>query len=97
MVKNVAIIDHHQVEIENVENSLIISNSNSCSTIIWQLLSEEDFDFNNHPNVSTALYYGLYTDTLQFSEIYNPTDKDMRDSLYFNRSTITELINSDKP
>ena len=93
VVKNVAIIDHHQVEIENVENSLIISNSNSCSTIIWQLLSEEDFDFNNHPNVSTALYYGLYTDTLQFSEIYNPTDKDMRDSLYFNRSTINQLRN----
>jgi phosphoglycolate phosphatase len=91
---NIAIIDHHQVEIDSIEDSLIISNMNSCSTIVWQLLSAEGFDVNSYTSVATALYYGLFTDTLQFAEISNPADKDMRDSLNFSRSIISLLRNS---
>lgn len=59
----VAIIDHHQQEIFNVELSDIRHYLGSCSTLVWQLLKQEKFDFNNHQNVTTALYYGLFTDT----------------------------------
>ncbi len=92
--EHVAVIDHHQIEIESIDNALIMSNFGSCSTIIWQLLTEAGFDLSSHPNVSTALYYGLFTDTLQFAEIYNPADKDMRDSLHFTQSIISLLRNS---
>ena len=92
--KHVAIIDHHQIEIDTIENALIMSNFGSCSTIVWQLLTEAGFDFSSHSNVSTALYYGLFTDTLQFAEIYNPADKDMRDSLNYTQSIINQLRNS---
>ncbi len=92
--EHTAIIDHHQIEIDTLDHSLIMSNFGSCSTIVWQLLTDADFDLTDHPNVSTALYYGLFTDTLQFAEIYNPADKDMRDSLHFSQSTINLLRNS---
>ncbi len=92
--EHIAVIDHHQIEIESLDNALIMSNFGSCSTIIWQLLTEAGFDFSSHPNVSTALYYGLFTDTQQFAEIYNPADKDMRDSLRFTQSIINLLRNS---
>lgn len=92
--KHVAIIDHHQVEISPQEDYLIMNNFGSCSTIIWQLLTEALVDVNQYSDISTALYYGLFTDTLQFAEIYNPADKDMRDSLTYTRSIISQLRNS---
>ena len=92
--EHVAIIDHHQVEISQIEDYLIMSNFGSCSTIVWQLLTKAGMDLNRYPDVSTALYYGLFTDTLQFAEIYNPADKDMRDSLVYTKSTISQLRNS---
>lgn len=92
--KNIAIIDHHQVEIEDIENSLIMSNFGSCSTIVWQLLCDAGFSLEDNAELSTALYYGLFTDTQQFTEIYNPADKDMRDSLKYTHSIINLLRNS---
>lgn len=91
---HVAVIDHHQTLVDSFELSTIKSNYGSCSTIVWQMLLEEDFPVNSHPNIATALYYGLYTDTSQLSEIYHPADKDMRDSLEYNQSTIFRLIHS---
>lgn len=91
--ENVAIIDHHQVEIQDVELSRIQSNLGSCSTLIWKMFEEEQFEIQNL-KVGTALYYGLYTDTNQFSEIYNPLDMDMRESVPFNKSQITMFRNS---
>ena len=37
----VAIIDHHQQEIMDVEDCLIKSTYGSCSTLVWELLLEE--------------------------------------------------------
>lgn len=91
---HVAVIDHHQTLADSFELSTIKSNYGSCSTIVWQMLLEEDFPVNSHPDIATALYYGLYTDTNQLSEIYHPADKDMRDSLEYNQSTIFRLIHS---
>lgn len=92
--KNVAIIDHHQIEIDNIPLSEIRSNYGSCSTLVWQLLQEDGFDINSNIVVSTALYYGLFTDTNQLSEISHPIDKDMRDLLHYDKSTILLLKNS---
>lgn len=91
--EHIVIIDHHQIETE-LPDSLIMSNFGSCSTIVWQLLKEDGFDLDKYIDVSTALYYGLFTDTLQFAEIYYPADKDMRDSLTYTKSIISLLRNS---
>ncbi|MGN1148736.1 MAG: bifunctional oligoribonuclease/PAP phosphatase NrnA [Lachnospiraceae bacterium] len=90
----VAIIDHHQVEIDNVPMSIIHSNLGSCSTLVWKLLTDEGFTVDDTNGLGTALYYGLYTDTNQFSELYNPLDRDMRDALPCDKSLITLFRNS---
>lgn len=91
---HVAIIDHHQIEIDNIPDSLILSNYASCATVVWKLLLDAGMDPNENLHLSTALYYGLYTDSLQFAEVHNPADKDMRDTLKFSNSTISLLRNS---
>ena len=92
--RNIAIIDHHQVEIEDVDLSVISPNLGSCSTLVWKLLVDEGFDVDNVENLGTALYYGLYTDTNQFGELYNPLDMDMREALQIDKSLITLFRNS---
>ncbi|MGN0167292.1 MAG: bifunctional oligoribonuclease/PAP phosphatase NrnA [Acetatifactor sp.] len=90
----VAVIDHHQLEKEAPPLSVINSNLGSCSTLVWKLLREEGFDIDGEENLGTALYYGLYTDTNQFSELYNPLDMDMREDIPFDKSLITLFRNS---
>lgn len=90
----IAIIDHHQVEISDVPLSLINPNLGSCSTLVWKLLTQEGFVIDDENGLGTALYYGLYTDTNQFSELYNPLDMDMREALPFDKSLITLFRNS---
>lgn len=90
----VAIIDHHQQEVGDVEHCLIRSYLGSCSTLVWQMLSDEGFDFSAYPGVATALYYGLLSDTKSFTEISHPTDKDMKDSLPYDINLIRKLKNS---
>ena len=86
----VIIIDHHE-SVNGGYRGIINGNLGSCSTLIWDLLNKEAFEFQKYPEVSTALYYGLYTDTNGFEEIAHPLDKDMRDSLKFNRRIINTL------
>ena len=90
----VAIIDHHQREIEDVELTRIHSGLGSCSTLVWQMLLEAGYEVTDENGLGTALYYGLYTDTNQFSEIFNPTDRDARDMLPFKQSLVTTFRNS---
>jgi phosphoesterase RecJ-like protein len=89
-----AIIDHHQQEITGVRDSEIRSYLGSCSTLVWQLLWEEGFDVNNYPDISTALYYGLFSDTNYFAELNHPIDRDMKDCLTFDSSLIKRLKNT---
>ena len=86
----VIVIDHHE-DSSYGYRGIINSNLGSCSTLVWDLLNKEGFEFKKYPEVSTALYYGLYTDTNGFEEIAHPLDKDMRDSLEFNRRIINTL------
>lgn len=92
--ENVAVIDHHQIEMENIRLGVIHSKLGSCSTLVWKLLTEEGYPVREDQALGTALYYGLYTDTNQFAEIRNPLDMDMRDSLTYNQSLITLFRNS---
>ncbi len=92
--EEIAIFDHHQKEITNVPNSTINSNLGSCSTLIWSILKKHKFSVNENINLATALYYGLYSDTNQFTEIYNPLDRDMQEELKINKSLIRLFRNS---
>lgn len=91
---NVAVIDHHQIEMEVTDSCEIQSELGSCSTLVWHLLEEEGYPVNENTAVGTALYYGLYTDTNQFAEIYNPLDMDMRESVAVNQSMIRQFRNA---
>ena len=91
--KDVAIIDHHQTEIADVEKSEINPHLGSCSTLVWSMLRDVGYRIEDS-KVGTALYYGLYTDTNQFAEIYNPLDMDMRDAVPCEKTLITLFRNS---
>ncbi|MCL1866889.1 MAG: DHH family phosphoesterase [Oscillospiraceae bacterium] len=90
----VAVIDHH-LKVTDFELGVIQSNLGSCSTLVWTLLKAEDFDFALCKDVPASLYYGLLTDTNNFSEINHPVDKDMRDALvaYCDRGIVRRLCN----
>lgn len=92
--EEVAIIDHHQIENKDIALSEIRSNLGSCSTLVWDMMKEQGYDFHDKIVIGTALYYGLFMDTNQFAEIYNPLDRDMKDEVCFNKSQITLFRNS---
>jgi len=89
----VGMIDHHILEMPLVKYNDIRPFLGSCSTLVWLLLKNCEFDFDKYNNVSTALYYGLYTDTGGLTEITHPLDKDLRDSIKFDKSLIKKLKN----
>lgn len=90
----IAVIDHHQICTDLPELSEVRSSMGSCSTILWSMLRDEDLEPNNSRDLSTALYYGLYTDTNKFSEISHPMDRDMTDELSITKSIIDLMSNS---
>ncbi len=92
--KNIAIIDHHQVSNFLPELAEVRSYQASCATVVWDMLRADGFDVNQDMNLSTALYYGLLTDSNNFSELYHPLDMDMRDEVKYVASTITKFRNS---
>lgn len=91
--ENVAIIDHHQIEVADVEKSEINPHLGSCSTLVWNMLRQTGYKIENS-KVGTALYYGLYTDTNQFAEIYNPLDMDMREAVPCEKTLVTRFRNA---
>lgn len=90
--KNIAVIDHHQIAGELPKLHEVRSNLGSCCTVVWDMLKKEK-SFPIEKELGTALFYGLYTDTNSFSEIAHPLDKDMRDSVPYEKSLITKLRN----
>ncbi len=87
----VCVIDHHIQETSGFTFSLIEPYLGSCATVIWRLLTQESFDFTANRDISTALYYGLYTDTNSFSEIFHPLDRDMLEALVFDHRIVKHL------
>ncbi len=96
--ENVAIIDHHQKTVELPELSEVRSSVGSASTVVWDMICAEGDDakelIDEDKNLSTALYYGLFTDTNKLSEVSHPLDRDMMDDLFFDKSLIVKMSNS---
>ena len=90
----VCVIDHHREERADCVFGVIEPMLGSCSTVLWRLLAEENYPLDDDAALSTALYYGLYTDTNSLAEISHPLDRDMRDALRFNKNIIKRLRNS---
>ena len=90
--ETIASIDHHYLG-ENKPPKLndVRQGVGSCSTIVWDLLKKEGFEINR--SLSTALYYGLYTDTNSLAEIYHPLDRDMLDDIAYDKSLIKHFCN----
>lgn len=91
---NIFVIDHHRFHASCPYSSEIRSSYSSCSTVVAQLLKQEQFDYNKDKDLATALYYGLYTDSNGMNEINHPADKDLRDLTDFDEMTINLLKNS---
>ncbi len=92
--RHVAVIDHHQVEIENLEMAVIRPELGSCSTLVWKMLLAAGYEVEAKGNVATALYYGLFTDTNQMAELNHPLDRDARDFIAYEPTGITLFRNS---
>jgi phosphoglycolate phosphatase len=92
--KQIAVIDHHQISGALPELHEVRSNMGSCSTIVWDMLRGEGYEVNRNRKLATALYYGLYSDTSGFTEINHPLDRDLQDSLVYDRNLVTRMHNS---
>jgi phosphoglycolate phosphatase len=57
-------------------------------------MRREGFDFASHPEVFTALYYGLFTDTNSLSEMRHPLDRDLSEFMPVDWAVIKKLKNS---
>ena len=81
--KEICVIDHHEVDDRTKlpQLSEVMENYGSCATVLYGLLKDADYDLQSDKTLQTALYYGLYTDTGKFQELWHPADKDMWDEL----------------
>ncbi len=89
--RNVAIIDHHKTERISDDTAEIRSNLVSCATVCYSMLLDAQFNVNEDTKIATALYYGLYMDSSQLSEICHPLDRDMIDYLKYDKALVTRL------
>ncbi len=92
--QTVAVIDHHRVSKKMPPLSEVQSDLGACSTLLWNMLKEEGINPNEDEDLATALYYGLYTDTGNFEEIYNEKDMELRDEALYDGGLITRLRNA---
>lgn len=92
--KTVAVIDHHRVVREVPKLSRIDATLGSCSTLVWEMLREEGVDANRNKDLITALYYGLYADTVNFSGVYQEKDIQLKETAAFDSALITKLKNA---
>lgn len=76
--KELAAIDHHRAECggKNEKDVLreVRSDYGACSTILWSMLKDVGFELNK--TLSSALYYGLYMDTVEFKSLSSSHDQD---------------------
>ena len=89
--QNIAMIDHHATGRASDDMAEIRSHLVSCATICYSMLNAVGFDVNEDPDLATALYYGLYMDSNQLSEISHPLDRDMIDFLQYDKGFIARL------
>lgn len=94
--RTVAIIDHHRAG-GGPHPALweVRENYGACATVVWDMLVCEHFPVTDYEPLATALYYGLFMDTVRMQELRHPKDKDLRDQLEFctNKSDLTLFQN----
>lgn len=89
----VVIVDHHQGTGEGDEK-YIYPYLGSCSTLIWNEFRKEKYEYKRNSILSTALYYGLMTDTGNLAESNHPLDRDMVDDLVISKPLVKLWTNS---
>lgn len=99
LASKISVIDHHQSAFllqSDMALTEIHPDLGSCSTLVWKMLKEENFDVSKYRDLCTALYYGLMTDTNDFAEVKHPLDRDMRDDLTANydKLQVSQFSNS---
>ena len=92
--EHVAMIDHHSTGRKSDDMSEIRSHIVSCSTVCYDMLRHEGYDVNENIAVATALYYGLFMDSNEFSEIRNPLERDMIDYLRIDKRLINRMTHA---
>ena len=94
--KEIAVIDHHEVTDRQKLPVLseVMENYGSCATVVYGLLKQENYDFKSDELLQTALFYGLYTDTVRLQELWHPADKDMWDELDVDEGILSVLKNA---
>jgi len=92
--QNIAMVDHHATGRVSDAMTEIRSHLVSCATVCYALLKDAGFDVNAHKEVATALYYGLYMDSNQLTEISHPYDRDMVDFLRYDEELVNRLKHS---
>lgn len=91
---NVAMVDHHNTGRKSDKMCEIRSNHVSCSTICYDLLKAEGYDANQDIAVATALYYGLFMDSNELSEVRHPLERDMLDLLKIDEQLLNRLTHA---
>ncbi len=89
--ENIAMIDHHSTGKESDDMAEIRSHMVSCSSICYDMLTEAGFDVNKDIRIATGLYYGLFMDSNQLSEINHPIDRDMVDFLQYDKQLVSRM------
>ena len=92
--ENIAVIDHHIVQMETNDMCYIMPEVGSCSTLCFKLLTEEGYDVNANTKLATALIYGLYRDTVGFADMYNKLDREMFSKLEYDRDVYDKIRNT---
>ncbi len=92
--ENVAMIDHHNTGKESDHMAEIRSHIVSCATVCYDMLLNEGFDINKDRSVATALYYGMFMDSNELSELRHPLERDMMDYLRYDKKFISKLVHS---
>ena len=94
--KEICVIDHHEVDDKRTlpPVSEVMEDYGSCATVLYGLLKSAGYDIQSDTILQTALYYGLYTDTGKFQELWHPADKDMWDELHPDEGIMDVLRNT---
>ena len=97
--KDFIVIDHHKRSSDFGSNIRIIyewidSNYASCSTMIYEMLYSLGYNTDNYIKVSTALMYGLYTDSNRFQNVISKQDELMRINIKHDNDIIVTLQGS---
>lgn len=98
--EHLAVIDHHdpcdteQYKNENIELIIIDNTYTACSSIVYALLKEVNYEIKPNSNLATALYYGLYSDSNKFQTSTSSGDEDMRTNIPYDKKIIRRFQGS---